>query len=182
MIQLSITYTEQSLLKLALESHIERLVNMGLEVQADEYSHLLNKIVSAYSSPRIEDTVGYNFFSWAEEYFTEESRRLDCYLPLGYLIQEYNMGIGSGTISSQIFLNKMVDYCAYKGWEINPKQIQNSHGRVIKCCKALVFDHDKRIWISGNKKKAQSMLYIQTPGNSLIDGIYNPTIVNHDDF
>lgn len=178
MIQLNITQKELSLLELSLESHIDSLQIRSLDVQAYEYESLLKRITNHQATHSIEELVGYNFFSWAEEFFTEDLFRLNIYIPLNYLLQEYNMNVGIGAIATHSFEKKMIQYSIYKGWELNPKEIQTGQGRIIKSCNSLVFDRDERIWVRDNHKKAQSMFYIQTPGNQLTERIYDPTAIS----
>lgn len=123
----------------------------------------------------LTNTMGLNFLEWAEVFFAPESGRLDCFVPSGYAIEEYRMSSGIKTITPNGFNGKMRLFAQYKKLILNPKPVQNNDGRVLKNWDELRYDQREKAWNKSDRKKTQSMLYLQSLGTELNDIIYDPT-------
>src|SRR5690606_3464086 len=125
----------------------------------------------------LTNTMGLNFLEWAEVFFAPESGRLDCFVPSGYAIEEYRMSSGIKTITPNGFNGKMRLFAQYKKLILIPKPVQNNDGRVLKNWDELRYDQREKAWNKSDRKKTQSMLYLQSLGTELNDIIYDPTAI-----
>lgn len=123
----------------------------------------------------LTNNMGFNFLAWAEVFFSKESGRLDCYVPSAYAFEDYKSDSGIKTITSNGFNQKMKMYAQLKHLNLNPKELLNSEGRLTKFWDEIKYDTRDRCWVKNNRKKAQSMIYLQTKDTPLTDRIFDPT-------
>lgn len=78
--------------------------------------------------------MGANFEDWANGYFSEESGRLDTFLVRDKAFTDYKIQSGSSKLTMQGFTKKLRSFVELCPWieELNPKDYQNSSGRIIR--------------------------------------------------
>lgn len=78
--------------------------------------------------------MGANFEDWANGYFSEESGRLDTFLVRDKALTDYKIQSGSSKLTMQGFTKKLRSFVELCPWieELNPKDYQNSSGRIIR--------------------------------------------------
>ena len=78
--------------------------------------------------------MGANFEDWANSYFSEESGRLDAFVVRERAFSDYKTASGSGKLTMQGFTKKLRSFVELCPWvsEMNPKEYQNSQGRIIR--------------------------------------------------
>ena len=78
--------------------------------------------------------MGANFEDWANGYFSEESGRLDTFIVRDKALSDYKMSSGSNKLTMQGFTKKLRSFVELCPWiaEMNPKDYQNSAGRIIR--------------------------------------------------
>ena len=79
--------------------------------------------------------MGANFEDWAQVYFSQDSGRLDTFLPRAKVFEDFkaNGGRVQG-MTPQTFLRKLKAFVLLCPWidELNPKHLQNSSGRIVR--------------------------------------------------
>lgn len=132
----------------------------------------------------LTNNMGFQFLAWAEVFFSSESNRLDCFIPSHFAMEDYKMESSIKNITSTGFNAKMKLYAQLKKLTLNPKAVQNSDGRVLKTWDEVRFDGRDKRWIKSDRKKTQSMFYLQSESSSISDRIYDPTepIISQEDF
>lgn len=79
--------------------------------------------------------MGANFEDWAQVYFSPASGRLDTFLPRAKVFEDFkaNGGRVQG-MTPQTFMRKLKAFVLLCPWieEMNPKQMQNSSGRIVR--------------------------------------------------
>ncbi|MGJ1419961.1 primase-helicase family protein [Sphingobacterium spiritivorum] len=123
----------------------------------------------------LTNNMGFNFLAWAEVFFSKESGKLDCFVPTHYALEDYKADSGIKTITSNGFNQKMKLFAQLKKLTLNPKSIQNNESRVIKNHDDIKYDQREKKWIKIDRKKTQSMFYLQTKDTDINDMIYDPT-------
>lgn len=123
----------------------------------------------------LTNLMGFNFYSWAEVFFSQESDRLDKYISLSYAMEEYQREQSVKGITSNGFNGKLSLYAQLKNFVLNPKDTQNKDGRVIKSWDILRFDPRDRKWMKSEGRKTQTMFYMQSNRKEINDIIYDPT-------
>ena len=78
--------------------------------------------------------MGANFEDWANGYFSEESGRLDTFIVRDRAFSDYKISSGSSKLTMQGFTKKLRSFVELCPWisEMNPKDYQNSSGRIIR--------------------------------------------------
>jgi len=123
----------------------------------------------------LTNNMGFQFLAWAEVFFSRDSQKLDCYVPSQYALEDYVAEAKIKSITMNGFNQKMKMYAQYKKMVFNPKEVQNNEGRVIRTWNALRFDNREKKWIKDDRKKTQSMIYLQSESEKINDIIYDPT-------
>jgi hypothetical protein len=95
--------------------------------------------------------MGSAFHEWADVYFSIESCRRDTFHSKPDAFEDFKKNTRSQW-TSQHFMKSMKAWCKYYGLEFNPKEHQNSDGRIIK-----------NMSISGGSKSTE-MIYIRSNG------------------
>ncbi|GAA4137853.1 hypothetical protein GCM10022216_14290 [Sphingobacterium kyonggiense] len=124
----------------------------------------------------LTNNMGFNFLSWAEIFFSKEANRLDSFVSAHYALEDFKADSGLKVMTSHGFNGKMKLYAQLKGYKLNPKPTQNKDGRVLKTIEELKYDSREKKWIKTERRKTQSMIYLQTQDQELTDNIYDPTI------
>ncbi len=132
----------------------------------------------------LTNNMGFQFLAWAEVFFSKDSQKLDCYVPSQYALEDYVAEAKIKSITTNGFNQKMKMYAQYKKMIFNPKEVQNNEGRVIRTWNALRFDNREKKWIKDDRKKTQSMIYLQSETENINDIIFDPTesLVTEEDF
>lgn len=144
--------------------HLYLSLNNCIEAPADNIMH--NTLIGH---------MGANFHAWAEVFFAKEAGRLDCFVPASYALEEYKLDSKITTITTQGFNAKVDLYAQLKRLTLNPAPVQNNDGRVLKNWFDLKYETRDKNWVKVDRKKTQSMIYLQTKDASLIDRIFDPT-------
>lgn len=76
--------------------------------------------------------MGGNFPEWAEIYFAEDSDHLDRDIPRKAMQEDYMRFSNVSKITSQSFRQKLEAYCKVTGYCLNPKELLNKDGRILK--------------------------------------------------
>lgn len=128
----------------------------------------------------LSNAMGINFLGWAEVFFAKEANRLDCFVPVHYALEDYRIDSGIRTITTNGFNQKLRLYAQLKNLTLNPKAVQNNDGRVLKNWDELKIDSRDKTWVKVDRKKTQSMLYLQSANAEITDRIYDPTLQEDD--
>jgi|SRR5690606_10354564 len=144
-----------------------------------EIRKLLNELEGNVIDKNPIAELGETFYDWAEEFFSPASGRLDCYVPFHYALKECNIKL-INPMSPASFLGRVRRYAQLKNMTLNPAELQNEAGRVIKKSYELNYNRRKGEWFVLNILKAQSMIYLHTPGDVFTERVYDPTGVSRD--
>lgn len=128
----------------------------------------------------LTNNMGFSFLAWAEVFFAPESGRLDCFVSSHYALEDYKQDSGIKMITSHGFNQKMRLFAQLKKYKLNPKETQNSDGRVLKTWDEIRFDNREKRWVKGERKKTQSMIYLQSGTEALTETVFDPTIAPGD--
>ncbi|MCF0071307.1 hypothetical protein LZD49_12570 [Dyadobacter sp. CY261] len=77
-------------------------------------------------------SMGNRFFEWAESYFSPDSDRLNVAVCKAYAKDEYMRSEGIRDLSTQKFTEYLTKYAQYHGFDLNPADLVNSQGRIIR--------------------------------------------------
>lgn len=121
-------------------------------------------------------SMGEAFYGWAKIYFSPESDNLNEYVVRQYAYKDHNVATNSKHVTSHLFLTKLRAYCQFMGWELNPVDLQNKQGTIIKRVPEKKYDAgiDKWYGIPGSSKPME-MLFIRAELEPQIpDGVNVP--------
>ncbi len=132
----------------------------------------------------LSHNMGFQFLTWAEIFFSSGSNKLDCFVPLHYALEEYKSEAAIKHITSTGFNQKLKLFAQLKKWNLNPKTVQNNDGRVLKTWNELKYDGRNKEWVKSDRKKTQSMFYLQSDDSMISDRIYDPNeaVLSDEDF
>ena len=119
--------------------------------------------------------LGLNFLGWAEVFFSEESGRMDCFIPLQYALDDYISESGVKTLKAHGFGIKMRQFARLKGYEFNPKSELNKDGRLTRNINEFRYDTRERRWINTGRKKTQTMIYLRSDMSTINNRVYDPS-------
>lgn len=108
-----------------------------------------------------KNAMGETFHAWADAYFSEENKRLDCLVERYIAFEEYKRG-HQNQISPQGFLEKLKNWCYYYGFTLNPEACKSkpTDKRILKWGKKK--EYVRGGWQDTDKKEAVECIYIQT--------------------
>ena len=131
----------------------------------------------------LSNNMGFQFLTWAEVFFSSQTNKLDCFIPLHYALEDYKSEASIKNITSNGFNQKLKLFAQLKKYTLNPKSVQNNDGRVLKTWNDIKYDARAKEWIKTDKKKTQSMFYLQSNETEISDRIYDPTesVITEDD-
>lgn len=98
--------------------------------------------------------MGDAFKAWADVYFSLESEKLDTLIQRGEAQDDCIKKNNLKGWSSQKFSKSIKAWCKFHGYKLNPKEMRNKDGRIIRKHKVKEFGTEKETTIE--------MLYIQT--------------------
>lgn len=110
----------------------------------------------------------HNFLAWADVYFSEESNNRDHMVAKSVALDTFCMETKS-TWTTQKFTRSMIAWCKYRGFKLNPEDLRNKEGRIIRTVPIQRYDKSKNEWVMGEAKKSTEMIYVQTPGKDIND-------------
>lgn len=112
-----------------------------------------------------------NLHDWALVYLSEESGRLDKLIIREEAFTDYMRFGGSGKVTPQQFSTKMKAFCRYYGYVLNPIELQDKNGKIIKKVEAKTYIAQSNTWevLPNAQKVTKEMFYIQT--KNTIDGL-----------
>lgn len=121
------------------------------------------------------NSMGFNFVAWADVFFAEESGRLNAFISTSYAIQDYFNESGI-KITPNGFNGKLREYAQLKRLNLNPSDLLNKDGRIIKNYYEFKYDQRNTKYVKSDSKKTQSFFYLQQIGKQLTDEIFDPTV------
>lgn len=80
----------------------------------------------------LKQVMGANFNEWAESYFSQGTGNVNNFIVREYAFNDYKMATGISKITPNSFKKKLEAFAKYKGYELNPKEYQNSSGRIAR--------------------------------------------------
>lgn len=108
--------------------------------------------------------MGDAFEPWADVYFSDESGRLDKMIMKEEALNDYVKGTNQKNLTTQRFTKSLHAWCYYHNYVLNPKELQNRGGRVIKMTE--VPDGN-----GGTRYMAKEMVYIKTKEISATEAV-----------
>lgn len=106
----------------------------------------INPPLGNVNKRNLKNIMGDGFQHWADVYFSYENEHLDQLVPRSQAFELAQKELNMKSLTPQGFIKKLMAWCQFHGYTLNPKLLQNKQGRVIR----KVND------------KATEMLYIQT--------------------
>lgn len=104
--------------------------------------------------------IGQDFYSWADVFFAENSGNLDRCIVKEVAFEDFRNKKKS-VWKMQRFTKSIKAWCKLNGYTYNPKDMQNSQGRIIRRINDLYRDKDGT-WKMLETKSTQEMMYVQT--------------------
>lgn len=118
--------------------------------------------------------MGQSFLRWADVYFSAEAGRRDAWVIRKVAMDDFIRETNLTGWSTQAFTSRLVMWCRYKGFILDPSELQNTDGRMIKTLPEFSWDNREKKWIKGTGKKTSEMIYLHTPDYPLTDKIILP--------
>lgn len=118
--------------------------------------------------------IGNAFRMWADVYFSEESGNRDACVIKKLAMDDFARETRMTGITTQGFTSKIHAWCRFKGLILDPKELTNKDGRIIKSLPSYEYDHRNRSWIKTSHKKTTELIYIQTPGSDITERVVDP--------
>ena len=122
----------------------------------------------------LTNEIGLNFLAWAEVFFT--GTRLDSCVMVALAADDYVRASGIRSITIQGFNSKMRSYARLKNLNLNPKELTQKDGRIIKHFDIIEFDNRTKQYFKPGGKKTQSFIYLQSNENVVSENIYDPVL------
>ncbi|MGB4775717.1 MAG: primase-helicase family protein [Daejeonella sp.] len=118
--------------------------------------------------------MGNAFRLWADVYFGDEADRRDALVIKKIAMDDFVRETRLTGWATQAFTGRLHAWCRYKGMILDPKELCNKEGRLLKTITEYEFDHRNKTWYKTGKKKTTEMIYIQTPGTDITDKVIDP--------
>lgn len=115
----------------------------------------INPPMDNVNKRNLKSTMGDAFEPWADVYFSSESARLDTLVIKEEALNDYVRSTNQKNLSTNKFTKSLAAWCAYTNHELNPSELRNSQGRVIK--RVDVSDGN-----GGTKEVIKEMIYVKT--------------------
>lgn len=112
----------------------------------------------------LKSSMGDLFEPWANVYFSEEGGKLDIAIVRDEAQTDYIRSTNQKNINSKIFSKSLKAWCAFQGYELNPKELSGKDGRIIK--RVDVADGN-----GGTINKTVEMIYIKT--KAVMAGVFD---------
>jgi hypothetical protein len=119
--------------------------------------------------------IGVNFLGWADIYFSEEGGKRDSYVIKQVANDDFIKETKTTGWTAQAFSKRLKLWAAFRGLTLNPKDLRNADGRMVKTLPAYEFDIRSKTWAKTGSTKTTEVVYIQTPGKPLTDAVNDPT-------
>lgn len=110
----------------------------------------------------------HTFLAWADVYFSEESNNRDQMISKSVALDTFCMETKSAW-TTQKFTKAMAAWCKFRGLVLNPTDLRNKEGRIIRTLPIQRYDKSSGAWIQSDQKKSTEIIYVQTPGNDIIE-------------
>jgi hypothetical protein len=107
----------------------------------------------------LKSEMGENFLEWADVYFSEESGRLNQFVPRPAAFEDFKITTNSRLWSAQKFFKSIQAWCRFYSYTLDPKEYRNSKGRIIR-------KHENE----HGKTVTTEMIYIRTTEGDAIAG------------
>lgn len=124
----------------------------------------INPPMENVNKRNLKSTMGDAFEPWADVYFSDESGRLDKMIMKEEALNDYVKGTNQKNLTTQRFTKSLHAWCYYHNYVLNPKELQNRGGRVIKMTE--VPDGN-----GGTRYMAKEMVYIKTKEISATEAV-----------
>lgn len=107
----------------------------------------------------LQTEMGAAFQAWADVYFSENSGKLDDVVPKNEAFEDFKQTSNSKLWTSQKFGKSLKAWCRYNRYELDPIELQNGQGRIIRKTNAKNKDGSVNLMA---KKVSAEMIYIKT--------------------
>src|SRR5690606_18077682 len=108
--------------------------------------------------------MGPTFYNWADVYFSEQSGRLNKFIPTHVAKEDYQREAGIKNMTPQGLMFRVKYYAQLKNLILNPKDVLPKNGRLTKNRSVFAYDTRQHKWIKTDQKKTQEVFYLQVPG------------------
>jgi hypothetical protein len=122
----------------------------------------------------MQNYMGQSFLRWADVYFGEEAGRRDAWVIRKMAMDDFIRETNLNGWSTQAFTSRLVMWCKYKGIILDPAELLNSDGRLVKTLPEFSWDNREKRWTKTGNKKTSEMIYLHTPEADLTDKIIMP--------
>lgn len=103
--------------------------------------------------------MGASFQEWADVYFSEGSGKRDELVSKNDAFEDFKKSSNSKLWSSQKFNKSLKAWCRFNHFELDPVELQNAQGRIIRKAIVKTFGRDGSVI---EKKQSVEMIYIKT--------------------
>lgn len=122
----------------------------------------------------LQNFMGQSFLRWADVYFSEEAGRRDSWVIRKMAMDDFIRETNLTGWSTQAFTQRLAAWCRYKNLVLDPRELLNKDGRLVKTLPEFVWDNRDKRWTKTGNNKTSEMIYLQTPGEDLTDKISIP--------
>lgn len=125
----------------------------------------INPPMDNVSKRNLKNIMGDSFQAWADVYFSTINDTIDRLTPRRVALEICQKELNNKGLTPHGFIKKVVAWCQFNGYTLNPKDLQNSSGRIIR----------------KYEDKATEMLYIQTRPGIDPEALKSENHSHHDD-
>lgn len=111
--------------------------------------------------------MGENFLKWADVYFSEQSGNRDKLMSRKLAFDDFVMQTKATGWLINTFSKKIKVWCRYRGLLLDPVEMQNSSGRIIRNVFGHYWDKLQGRHVETGEKKSAEMIYVQTPEKTI---------------
>lgn len=126
----------------------------------------------------LQNYMGQSFLRWADVYFGEEAGRRDSWVIRKMAMDDFIRETNSNGWTTQAFTARLVAWCKYKNLILDPPELRNKDGRMVKTLQEFSWDNRDKRWVKTGNNKTSEMIYLQTPGTDLTNRISVPGMDN----
>lgn len=113
----------------------------------------------------LQTIMGPDFEQWADVYFSPESGRLNELVPKKEAMDDFTSTSNRKLYTSQRFGKALEAWCKYNRYELNPIDLQNSQGRIIR--RTITYTRNKEGAVTGEKNTTGEMIFILTNSDGI---------------
>nr|WP_294897787.1 hypothetical protein [uncultured Pedobacter sp.] len=121
----------------------------------------------------LQNAIGINFLAWAQVYFAEESGRRDAYVIRSVAFEDF-LRETKVTMRINGFTSRIKHFARLMGLQLDPPEICNKDGRLVKTINEFNWNNRERQWIRLPSKKTSEMIYLRTPDQPITNTVIDP--------